>query len=420
MRTRFDRRAPVLGALILVGSVAPLSAQVPNASAAATGLAGAYTARARNYDAIAWNPANLGLNGNSDFSFSALALSGSSGLTPVTLADVAPFSGKALPLTTRNAWLQTITANGGESGRFDGGVTLFAIGGGPVAFSVSGSVAGSTQLAPDAFELLMFGNAGRTGAPASLSLNGSTVHMGAFTTAAASYGLGAGGFAIGVTGKYIVGNAMTIAQDQGTTSSSSGLTVNFPAVLAWPDSGGSYIAGTGMGLDAGLAWSHKRFTIGAAVQNIMNTFAWDSTKLRARSAMAIFNETTDTTDFADRPYATAPAALRTLVANDKFKPIITGGIALGLTDALTFSADVRQRADDGIVIGPKTQVAGGLELRVSHMALRGGGAYVTDGWAASGGVSFSFSQMDMGVGAMVRRVNGVFEPGVTLNILSFR
>jgi hypothetical protein len=244
--------------------------------------------------------------------------------------------------------------------------------------------------------------------------------MGAFTTAAASYGIGTGGFAIGVTGKYIVGNAMTIAQDQGTTSSSTGLNVDFPAVLAWPDSGRGYIAGTGMGLDAGLAWSHKRFTIGAAVQNVMNTFAWDSTKLRARSAMAIFNDTTDSMDFSDHAYATAPAVLRTLVTNDKFKPIISAGIALELTDALTFSADMRQRADDGIVIGPKTQISGGLELHVPHFALRGGGAYVTDGWAASGGVSFSFSQMDMGVGASVRRVNGTLEPGITLNILSFR
>ncbi len=418
MRIRFDLRAPIAGALTLAGSVATLVAQVPNASAAAMGLSGAYVARARNYDAIAWNPANLGLKGNSDFSFSALALSGSSGLAPITLADVAPFSGKPLPSTTRDEWLRTITAKGSESGSVDGGVTLFALGGGPIAFSLSSSVAGSTHLAPDAFELLMFGNAGRTGAPANFDLAGSTVHMGAFTTAAASYGLGAGGFAIGVTGKYVVGNAMTIAQDQGSSSSATGLALDFPAVLAWPDSG--IIAGSGMGLDAGLAWSHKRFTIGAAVQNVMNTFAWDETKLRARSAMAIFNESTDTTDFADHPYATAPAALRTLVANDKFKPIVTAGIALDLTDAVTFSADMRQRADDGIVIGPKTQIAGGLELRVPHLALRGGGAYVTDGWAASAGVGFSFSQMDMGVGASVRRVNGSFEPGITLNILSFR
>lgn len=265
----------------------------------------------------------------------------------------------------------------------------------------------------------MFGNAGRTGAPSNLSLNGSTMHMGAFTTAAASYGIGAGGFALGVTGKYIIGNAMTIAQDQGSSASATGLTLDFPSVYAWPDSSG-IIAGKGMGLDAGLAWSHKRFSIGAAVQNVMNTFAWDSTKLRSRSAMAIFNASTDTADFADHPYTTAPAAIRTLVANDKFKPIITAGLAYELADGLTFSADMRQRADDGIVIGPKTQVAGGLELRVPNLALRAGGAYVTDGWAASGGFSLSFSQMDLGVGASVRRVNGTFEPGITLNILSFR
>jgi len=43
------------------------SAQTPNASAAATGLSGAFTARARGYDAVAWNPANLGFRDNPDF-----------------------------------------------------------------------------------------------------------------------------------------------------------------------------------------------------------------------------------------------------------------------------------------------------------------------------------------------------------------
>ena len=96
--------------------------------------------------------------------------------------------------------------------------------------------------------------------------------------------------------------------------------MNFPAVFSRPDS--DVVAGSGMGVDVGLAWTHKRFSFGAAVQNVMNTFAWDETKLRARTAMAIFNETTDTTDFSDHPYATAPASLRAMVADDKFKPVV--------------------------------------------------------------------------------------------------
>jgi hypothetical protein len=423
MRTQSDVRILLLSGLVLAGSSQIVAAQVPNASAAATGLSGAYLARARGYDAIAWNPANLGMPGNPGFSLGLFAFSGSSGLDPITLNDIAPFSGKALPAATRDQWLQTITARGGESGRVDGGLTAVAFNAGPLAFSVSTSVAGSTKLAPDAFEVLMFGNAGRTGTPSNLSLAGSTLHMGAFTTAAGSYGIGFGDannhFALGVTGKFVVGNALAIAQDQGTSANNAGLTVNFPVVLSRPDS--NIVAGQGVGVDVGLAWSRRNFSFGAAVQNAMNTFAWDETKLYSRTAMAVFNETTDTTDFSDRPYANAPAVLRAMVADDKFKPIVAAGLAWNLNAATTFSADVRQRIGDGIAIGPKTQVAGGLEFRgIPLLKLRGGAAYITDGWGASGGASLTFGPVDIGVGASMRHVNGGLEPGVTLNVLSFR
>jgi hypothetical protein len=408
---------------MLAGSTGALAAQVPNASAAATGLSGAYTARARGYDAIAWNPANLGLLANPDASFGFAALSASSGLAPVSLADVAQFSGKPLPAAQRDAWLETITAKGGERGRVDGGVTAAAFSTGPFALSISAAVAGSATLSPDAFEALMFGNAGRTGAPATLALAGSTLHMGAFTTAAGSYGLGFGDdenrFALGVTGKLVVGNALAIARDQGSTATSAGVAVDFPAVFS--NRGSGIVAGSGAGLDVGVAWSRRGFSAGAAVQNFMNTFAWDETKLRARTAMAVFNETADTTDFSDRPYATAPASLRAMVANDKFKPVVSAGLAYAVNELVTVSIDARQRSDDGIAIGPKTQVAAGLEIRgTRRLRLRGGAAYVTDGWGASAGASLVLGRVDIGVGASLRRVHGGSEPGFTANLVSFR
>lgn len=424
MRTRFEFRAlAVRGALLLSASAVALSAQVPNASAAATGLSGAFTARARGVDAIAWNPANLGLAGNPDFSLTMLAVSASSGLAPISVGDIAPFSGKNLPAAQRDQWLQTIKAKGAENGRVDGGITGLALSAGSLALSVSGSLAASTQIAPDAFEALMFGNAGRTGTVTDLSLKGSTVHVGAFTTAAASYGLGFGDrdthFAIGVTGKYVLGNALAIAQDQGSSATSTGINVNFPAIFSQPDS--DIVAGSGVGVDVGLAWTHKRFSFGASVQNVTNSFAWDETKLRSRTAMAVFNTGIDTSDFSYHPYATAPASLRAMVAEDKFKPVVSAGIAYALNGVTTFSADVRQRADDGIVIGPKTLVSGGLEFRgIPLLHLRGGAAYVTDGWGVSGGASLSLGPMDIALGASLRHIGGGTEPAVSLNVLSFR
>jgi hypothetical protein len=252
----------------LVGSsvVGQAAAQLPIASPAATGLSGAFTARARGYDAVAWNPANLGLPGNPGFSLGLLAVGGSSGLDPISLSDFAPYSGKNLPSAQREQWLQTVTAKGSEDGRVDGGITYLGLSAGPIALQVATTVAGSSTINPDAFEALMFGNAGRTGAPTDLSLQGSTLHFGAFTTAGLSYGFSIGDgksgshLALGVTGKYIVGNALMMAKDQGSSTNADALSVNFPLVYSRPDS--DQVVGSGVGADVGLAWSRGKLSFG--------------------------------------------------------------------------------------------------------------------------------------------------------------
>ena len=97
------------------------------------------------------------------------------------------------------------------------------------------------------------------------------------------------------------------------------------------------------------------------------------------------------------------------------------GIAYGVGSALVLSVDGRQQTGDGILVGPKTQVAGGLDARVlSVLHLRGGASYITDGWGVSGGVGFELGADEFGVGAALRNVNGGKEPVVTVNLLSFR
>ena len=80
-------------------------------------------------------------------------------------------------------------------------------------------MAGSTKLSPDAFEAMMFGNAGRTGTSTDLNLAGSTFRVGAFTTAARELRHRRSAESLrrsASTGKYVVGNALGIAQDQGS------------------------------------------------------------------------------------------------------------------------------------------------------------------------------------------------------------
>lgn len=426
MRTDNFRRARVaFGSAILVLSATAAVAQVPNASPAATGLSGAYTARARGYDAVAWNPANLGLPGNPAFSFTAAAINGSSGLDPISLGDVAPYSGKDLPASQRETWLQKITTAGGENGRLDGGVTYLGMSAGPVAFQVSTSIAGSTKLSPDAFEALMFGNAGRTGQVKNLNFSGSNVHLGAFSTAAMSYGVYVGGDAktgsrasFGVTGKYVLGNMVAMAQDQGTTTSADAVNVNFPIVYSNPDS--TKVAGKGFGMDVGFAWTRKTTTFGITVQNVFNTFAWDETKLLSKQGTALFNGgDNNDTHFNDTSYALAPASLRQQITDDKFKPIIAAGLAVAVRPSVVFSADVRQQLGDVLLVGPKTTVGAGIDYRwLPVLRLRGGASYLTGGWGASGGLGFEIGHYELGLGVSMQNVNGGKQPGVTLNVLS--
>jgi hypothetical protein len=418
--------AAARAALLLVSGAAAVAAQQPNASPAATGLSGAYLARARGYDAVAWNPANLGMSGNPSFSLGLFAVTASSGLDPISLSDVAPYSGKDLPKTQREAWLQSVTTSGGENGRVDGGVTWLGLSAGQFAFQLASSVAGLSKVSPDAFEALMFGNVSRTGTIKNLSLQGSTVQVGGFSTGALSYGMSTGSksaggshLSFGATAKYVVGHFLGMAQDAGSSTTADAVSVNFRIVYSNPDS--TKAAGSGFGLDLGMAWSQDRMSFGATVQNVVNTFAWDETKLLSKPGTAIFTAATNSTNFDDKAYSAAPAGLRAQVTANKFKPVVAAGVAYEFTPSVTLSADGRQQTGDGILLGPKTQLGGGVEYRgIPMLRLRGGASYITDGYGVSGGVGLAFGKYELGIGAAMRSVNSGKEPVVTLNVVSIR
>ena len=210
MRTRTSLTAIVI---LAIGALSA-AAQLPSASAPAFGMSGSYTALARGYDAVAWNPALLGLDNNPSFSLSAASIGGFSALKPIDLGMIKPYEGRDLPSGVRQEWLAKVTSQGGEIGRAEGGVTLLGASFGRLAYQIASSGYGEVNLSPDAFELLMFGNAGLTGQPHDLQFAGSRVDAAAFTTGAVSFGLPTsvevmgGRLALGVTGKYVLGNAM--------------------------------------------------------------------------------------------------------------------------------------------------------------------------------------------------------------------
>src|SRR5688572_25936055 len=93
---------------------APVRAQLPSASAAALGMGDNYMTSARGFNAVAWNPANLGLVGNPKFSIAILPIKSSYGLRPITLGDVKGYESEIIPGPVKETWLKEIEGEGGE------------------------------------------------------------------------------------------------------------------------------------------------------------------------------------------------------------------------------------------------------------------------------------------------------------------
>ena len=409
---------------LLAGTAATAGAQLPNASAAAFGLAGNYTAAARGADAAAWNPAVLGLSGNPAFSLRALAAGGVSGLDPVSWSDFSAYGDASIPRDVRLGWLDRVASAGSQSGRADGGVTALAFSAGRVGVQVAASGYASASLSPDAMEALFFGNAGRTGTPRDLKLAGSSVRGGAFGTAAVSYGqplrVAGGELALGVTGKYVRGAGVLRAEDEGSSVTASDVAVRFPIVHSQDAEAG---AGFGFGVDVGAAWRTGRLSLGARVENVVNTFAWDAAQLRFRAGTASFDGTTSSSDFDEQPYGQAPKALRDAIAAEKFAPAVGAGLAFRRSPSLLVTVDARQQlgGDDAIVLGPKTHLGVGVESRaLAVVPLRAGAAYVTGGWQAAAGAGLRLGAFEVAAAYTLRQGDAGRGSGVMVNVIGVR
>jgi hypothetical protein len=430
---KFSSRALVAAVL---GTPAVAGAQLANASATATALSGAYTARASGYNAVAWNPANLGMPGNQGFSFTLLAIDGGAGLRPIDLSRIAPY-GKSgadpVPASVREQWMTDVVADSGEKGGIGGGITELAFSLGPIAFQANTKVSSDLTLAPDFVRTILFGNVdsvGSTGLPygrvKNRNFSGTTFKGAAYSTAAVSFGmpllklLPLSNFAAGATVKYTVGHGMFMGVDQGSTLDTASLQANFPAVMTNPDSANGN-AGSGVGLDLGGAWTIPGFRFGVSFQNVVNTFKWDTTKLKMTQAVAVFRSDTTFNHSYDSAYSKAPQVLKDQVVAQKFKPVIAAGVAFDWLPSMTVSADVRQQVGNGIEVGPATSIAAGVESHIiPFIPLRAGASVITGGFGLSGGFGIHLLGFEASVAAYLRRHDGGSEPGITLSAFSIR
>ncbi len=415
------------GAVLLAASVmtvATARAQLPSASPAALGMGDNYTAMARGFGAVAWNPANLGLPGNPKFSLAILGVRGSSDLGPISTTDVARYEGVSLPDEVRNEWMQRIESQGGEQGDIGGGVTYLGASIGRFAMQVSSAVSGEANLAPDAMELLLYGNAGRTGTPRAMNLAGAHVSGALTTTAAVSYArpleLPIGHLSIGATAKFITGNALVHGEDGGSflAANASEIDVRFPLIVS--DTGGASSAnhGRGFGLDIGGAWQSGPLTAGLAVQNIINTFKWDASGFLYKPIDGYYGADTSYSQTGPAlPLDSAPASMRDWLDAQRFTPALAAGVAFRATRALTVTADLRHELGDGMRVGDRTHTGIGAELRaIPFIPLRVGVSTAADGWALAGGTGLEIGPVNLTLSAQDRHTTAGRSPAVALGL----
>jgi hypothetical protein len=380
----------VMAAIILsvaVGAVSfpgAASGQLPSASTATLATANNYTALARGFTAIASNPAGLGMPGNPGFSLALLPVQARVGLNAVSLAEIDAFAGQALPTATKEAWLNSVIAEGGLAARAGAAATAFALSVGPVGLQISTVGQASASLGPDAFELALFGNAGRTGTTRDMTMTGTGSDGWGATTAALALGIPlpetkGGSLAAGATLKYTMGHAVVATRDDGSmiTANPIGIDLALPSIL--PDSF-NVNNGTGIGLDVGVAWEGSTWAISAAVQNVFHTFQWNLDAFAFRPGEVLADNASVTTDFDPLPVASAPATLQSEVLAQGFEPVLNLGVAYRATERIAVTADFRHDSGEALVTAEGSHIGMGVEFRViPFLPLRGGVSRVSGG-----------------------------------------
>lgn len=383
---------------------APATGQLANASASALALSGNNTALVRGFGAISVNPAGLAMPG-SGFSLALVPIQLRAGLGPVRLSDLADFGGVLVPTATKEAWLAAIEAGGGQSGSAGLDISALALTIGNFGLQISSIASTTMNLPPDAAEAVLYGNAGRTGSATDLELTGLDFDAFAMTTAAVSWAFPLGSARVGATGKYTVGHGLAVGRSTSGAflSNPLRLTLSTPIVASCDDevagactqdfAGG----GDGYGLDLGFMMQASRLTIGASIQNVINTFEWDQTTLSYRPGNVLLEEGTSESDFDETSYGSAPTILREIVEDFTLKPSVRLGAALELPMGLTVTGDIHRRlSDKGIAFGPRSHVGVGAEFRgLGILHLRGGAAVITDGTKYSGGASLVLGPINL-------------------------
>ena len=413
MRRRSCRTQIAIALACIAFASARAHAQLPSASARALGMGENYTAAARGYSAIAWNPALLASMDAPRRSLSLVPVRGVAGLSPISLNDLSNWQGESVPGSVREQWLRAIESSGGQEGSAGGDATYIAAQFGRFGFQASTTLRAIGDLTPGAAELLFFGNAGRTGDARPLEVGGSEIRGHAASTLALSYALPLPGrvlrdAAIGVTAKYTIGHMLLLGDGTGsTTVDGAAINLSFP-IVGTQDGQLKARAGRGIGFDLGFAKRTGNLTAGATLQNVINTFEWDVSQLEYRESLAAFDQQTSSAGFFDlRSYEGAPDRLRDAVRDARFARVLATGVSWQAKPRWTVSSDLRVRLGHTTLAEPSSyHVGAGGEYRLhERVFLRAGGALIEHGYQLAGGVGAKLGPMNVAASLMRRNTD---------------
>ena len=431
---------------VVAGLLVPaaLAAQLPDPSTRALGMGEAYTALARGYEAVAWNPSLLAAAGRPGLTVGLPHLNVEVGSNTYGFSDFRKYANSFLDDATKQALYNKITGST-LTVRTLVGAQPFGLSIGPFALMVgtSGQVSGS--VGKDAVRLAFFGNAPRPNTSSTFSAAGTTGRAWAATTAAGSFALPfpvpLGRLSVGATYKYIIGNFLGVAGDLGTQftlNPAFSATETGQAVYTDYEKGcGSFKplstgtcggkAGSGFGVDLGatLQFARGGITLSAVVVNALGSMTWDQSRMAydwtLRQTMQLNSgrdSTTKDTSFTLRDAqistnAQARALRDSLLANANFARLARVGVALK-SGALTLAADAQVRLKAGLDEESEKLLSAGAEYHLlGVIALRGGAS--TDFAGAtmlSAGLGLQF--LGVNLDASAASISGTERPGVRL------
>jgi hypothetical protein len=299
----------------------PVAGQLPGAGAEHPATAQTGTALVRGVEAIGVNPSALALPGTPRWSVTLLPGFVDRGITPLGWSAVTGWEGRSISRAQREDWLRRLELDGPLVGSAEARVSGAAVQYRGFGVQVTTRGVANVQLSPGAAELILFGNAGRTGAPAELDLTGSHVEGQALTTV----GLGWGGvahrggdgpgrwlLALGGSVQVTRGHGLIMARGGGggTVLDPPGVDIRFPALEST-----SGTPGEGMGATVAASWLRGPLVVSVVLHDVIQSFGWREEAFHYRAGEAVLMDQELDTDTDRRPVEEAPPALRAELAS---------------------------------------------------------------------------------------------------------